>query len=65
MNDEVKIKLYIDTGFAGVVHEDELCVSREEWDSMDEAEREEYLETAAQEFLQNKIDFGAYVEEEN
>lgn len=64
MSDQVKIRLYIGTGFAGAEHVDYEYVDRSDWDSMSEEDREKYLEEAAQDFLGNHIDYSAVVVED-
>lgn len=64
MTDKVKIKLYIGTGFAGAKHEDEEYIDRKEWEGMSPEQREEYLEQAATDYLNNHIDYSAWVEED-
>lgn len=64
MSGQVKIVLYIGTGFAGVKHEDFEYVDRAEWEEMDEAAQEAYLEQAAIDYLHNHIDYSASVVEE-
>lgn len=64
MNDKVKIKLYIGTGFAGCDHRNVEYVDRAEWEAMTEKEQDNYLDQVAQDFLENHIDFSAWVEEE-
>lgn len=63
MSNTVRIKLYVDTGFANCKHEDEEEIDRGVWEAMSEEERAACLEDAAQTYLSNCIDFGAYVEE--
>jgi hypothetical protein len=59
-----KIKMYVNTGFAGVKHEDVLEISNEEWDSLEEDEREDYLDDIAKDYLHNCIDYGAHIIQE-
>ena len=63
MSDTIKIKLYIDTGFAGCKHEDVAEVDRAEWEAMSDEDREKHLQEEARDFLANHIDYGAYVDE--
>ncbi|WP_447404525.1 DUF7167 family protein [Pseudomonas aeruginosa] len=60
----IKIKMYVDTGFAGCKHEDSIEIDKGYWESLSEEGKDEYLEELAQDFLGNHIDFGAYVESE-
>lgn len=63
MTDQVKIKLFIGTGFADANHEDEEYIDRAEWEAMTEMEQEAYLEQAATDFMSNHIEYSAYVED--
>jgi len=58
--DTRRIKLWISTGFAGAKH-----VSYEnlpdDWDDMTEKEQQEYLDEESIAYMQNCIEFGAYV----
>lgn len=55
----MKIKLYVNTGFANCNHKDELEVPDEEWNAMSVEEREKFLDEAALDFMGSVIDFGA------
>jgi hypothetical protein len=55
-----KIRLYVDTGFAGCRHEDFQDLP-DDWEEMSEEEHQKYLDEEAAVFLQNCISFGAYV----
>lgn len=43
MSDAVRIRLFVDTGFAGATHEDEIEIPRDEWEQMDEEVRNDFL----------------------
>lgn len=64
MSEKIKVKMYVHTGFANCKHEDEFEIDRDEWEEMDEKEREKYLDDVAQDYLGNCIDYGAYAEED-
>ncbi|HHK0021534.1 TPA: hypothetical protein ACQQGR_004925 [Pseudomonas aeruginosa] len=64
MSDFIKIRLFVNTGFAGATHEDIHEVDREEWEEMNEKERDDFLEECAKDFMSNCIDYGAYVVED-
>lgn len=59
----VTIKMYVNTGFAGVKHEDSFEVDREDWESMSDQEKEKFLDERAVDYLHNSCECGAYVEE--
>lgn len=50
----------IRTGYAGVTHEEYEDLP-EDWDEMDATQRKEYLDEAAIEFLEERIEYGATV----
>lgn len=52
--------MHIGTGYVGAEHVDFIHVP-DEWDEMTEKEREDYLDEAANEFLANQIEYGAWV----
>lgn len=64
MSDTIKIHVWIDTGYATASHKDYFEIDRQEWEEMSVEERDVYLDDLAVEFRDNKIEFGAYVEEE-
>lgn len=64
MSDVIKIKMFVNTGFAGCTHNDVLEVDRTEWEAMNEKEQAEFLEQCASDFMSNYIEFGAYVDDE-
>lgn len=62
----MKIKLFVNTGFANCKHEDILEIDDQEWNEMTEEEREKYMDEAAGDFMNNYIEYGAYpVEDED
>lgn len=65
MNDVVRIKLYVDTGFYGAKHEDVYEHPRSEWNEMTQQEREELLEELAVEFRNERVDCSAWVMEDD
>lgn len=65
MNDKVIIHVYAHTGFVGCSHNDTVEIDRSDWNLMTEGDREKFLEECAQEHLNNHIDYGAYIHEEN
>jgi hypothetical protein len=65
MGNQVKIKLYVGTGFAGQAHEDEELIDRVEWEAMTEPQQEQYLEQAASDYLHNTVEYSAWVEDED
>jgi len=65
MSDKIRIKLYVNTGYPSAKHEDYEEVDREEWEALSEKQRDEWLEEAAQTYMANCIEYGAYVDEEN
>lgn len=64
MSDVVRIKVYVYTGYPSAKYEDIIEVDTEDWEAMPEGEREELLDEFAQEFLNDRIECGAYVIEE-
>lgn len=65
MSDKIRIKLYVDTGYPTAKHEDHEEVDRAWWNSLSEKERDEWLDQAAQDYMSNCIEYGAYVDEDN
>jgi hypothetical protein len=59
-NSKRRIRLWIDTGFAGEGHEDFIDLP-EDWEEMSVNERRKFLDDEAQIFLSNRIDWGADV----
>ena len=57
-----KIKMYVSTNVSGSRIEDE-CDLPDDWDSMSDAERSEYLNDCAAQHLSNHAEYGAYVED--
>jgi len=64
MNDTVKIKLLIETGFAGCDHEDFMEIDKEDWDSMTKDEQNRFLDNLAREFRDDYISCAAWVVED-
>lgn len=64
MSDMIKIRLHVGTGFAGCSHDDYEEVSRELWNAMTDTEREYHLAEAANDFLANRIEWSAWVEDD-
>ncbi len=56
----VQIKLYVNTGFVGARHE-EIIDGPDDWETMTEDEREEWIDEAAKDYLINCIEFGGNV----
>lgn len=56
-----RIKMFIDTGFAGARHEDYTDFDDDIWAGMTEEAREKELDDIAQEYLVNHIECGAFV----
>lgn len=65
MQDFVRIKLYVGTGFANCKHEDIIEIDKEVWEEMSEQEREDLLNEAAIDFCNNVIKCNAWVIEED
>lgn len=57
----IKIKVYVDTGFAGCEHVDYIEIPKTEWYAMSTVDQDRLLDDAAKELLGNNIDYGAYV----
>ena len=64
MSDVVKIKLYVGTGFHGAEHEDYYEYPRDEWEAMSEDERGNVLNELAVEYLHERCECSAWVEDE-
>lgn len=60
----VKIRLYVQTSMVGSIVEETIDVP-DDWESMDEQQRQEYLDEAAEAHVQNNCDYGAYVMEDS
>lgn len=56
----MKIKLFVNTGFANCKHEDILEIDDQEWEEMTLEEQEKYMDEAAMDFMSNYIEYGAY-----
>lgn len=64
MSEEIKINLWVNTGYSGASHRSEEYVEKEYWDNLTPTQREDFLDELAKEYLSNCIDYGAYVEDE-
>lgn len=64
MSNKVKVKVFVHTGFSNAKHEDSWEVDRADWESLTEKEKEDLLDTYANDYMSNCIEFGAYVEED-
>lgn len=62
MSDKIRIKMYVHTGYPTASHEDYEEVDRAEWEAMTDKERDDYLGDAAQTYMENCIEYGAYPE---
>lgn len=60
-----RIKLCVNTGFAGSKHVDYIDIDDAEWDLLSEEERDKQLDLLAVEFMNNHIGCDAYVMEED
>lgn len=58
-----RIKLYVNTGFANAKHVQYYDYPDDEWNKLTEKEKEKELDTMANEYLSETIDYGAIVEE--
>ena len=56
-----KIKLYVETGFAGCKHVEYYDFPDEDWNSLSEMEKEKELDSLVEEYLWNRVEAGAYV----
>jgi len=56
----VRIKLWVNTGFAGAKHEEEI-EGPDEWETMSPEEREKWMDEAARDYLFDRCEFGAAV----
>lgn len=54
----MKFILYVGTGFVGCKHEDEIEIDDDEYNDMTESERTAYLDSVAQEFMNDRIEYG-------
>lgn len=54
----MKFLLYVDTGFVGARHEEEIEIDDAEWGEMSEQDRESYLQDSAADFMHNCIEYG-------
>lgn len=65
MNDVVRIKLHISTGFAGCDHTDVLEIDRAEWEALTPEQQQARLDEEIIEFRGDKIECAAWVMEED
>lgn len=56
----MKIKLYVNTGFAGEGHSETVDVDDEFWNAMSKDEQEAFLDESAKECMFECIEFGAF-----
>lgn len=61
MSDQVKIELYVGTGFSGCDHKDYEFIDKIEWEAMTEEQQEQYLDQAASDYLHNTVEYSAWV----
>lgn len=54
----MKFLLYVETGFAGARHEEEIEIDEEEWNDMSEKERNDYLDSSALDYMHGCIEYG-------
>lgn len=64
MGEVIKIKMYANSGFAGAGHVDYEEVDKAWWQSLSEEKQDEFLNDLACDHMNNHIDYGAYVIEE-
>lgn len=64
MTQEVKVKLWVETGYSGANHYSEDYIEKQVWDNSTPEQRERMLQEIAKDYLHNCIDYGAYVEED-
>ncbi len=60
---ELKVKVWVTTGYANCSHKDEMFVNKNEWMKLSEEEKDQILDNAAASLLHNNIECGAYVDE--
>lgn len=61
MSDQIRIKVLVETGFAGGNHEDEIFMDRTEWEAKSEEERNEFLNESAIDLRDNYVGCSAWV----
>jgi len=54
----MKFRVYVDTGFAGGIYEDEIEIDDEQWNDMSEKEKRDWTNETAKDFLWNFIEYG-------
>lgn len=54
----MKFLLYVETGFVGCRHEEEIEIDDEEYNDMTEEDRNKWLSESAQEFMFGCIEYG-------
>lgn len=65
MGDKIRIRLFLDSGYAGGVREDYTEIDRFDWECMTEEDRVEMLNETASEYAHNYIDYGAEIVEDD
>lgn len=55
---EMKFLLYVETGFVGGRHEEEIEIDDEEYNDMTKEEQKKWLDESAQEFMYGCIEYG-------
>jgi len=56
--------MYVGTGYEGCDHEDVYEYPREEWEAMSKEQQEKLLNELATEYLFERCEYGAWVEED-
>ena len=59
----VRIELWVNTGFSGANHREEI-EGPDDWETMTEEDKEEYLDMAARDYLFDRCECGARVIED-
>lgn len=59
-----KIKVYVNTGFAGCTHKDIWDYDDDEWNDLTEEEKQQELNQYAMDFMNTLIECGAHVVED-
>lgn len=62
--DMIRIKLFVRTGFVNCKYDGYINIPREEWENMSARAQEAELNELAAQFLNNHIEYGAYVIED-
>lgn len=55
------VRCYISLGLSGCKIEDDILIDDDEWNALNEEEKEEYLDGILNDFLSSYIDSGAYL----